>query len=293
MRVSASVQQALAAGQPVVALESTVISHGLPRPTNLALALELEDLIRAQGATPATVGIIHGEPVVGLGTDEITLLANATEVEKVSLWNLAATVIQGRHGATTVSATAFLASRAGIEVFATGGIGGVHRGEVHDVSADLYALERYPVLVVASGAKSILDLEATVETLETLGVPVVGYRTGTLPGFYLRDTGIAISARVESPQEAAQLWKTQRSLGLGGMILANPIPQAAALERQAVERWLKQALADAQRSHTSGKALTPFLLDRLRSLSHNRTLEANLALLRDNAVLAAQVAAGG
>ncbi len=287
------VRDALAAGRPVVALESTVIAHGLPRPLNLDCARELEALVRANDATPATVAVLGGRLRIGLTDAELTHLATTDAVAKLSRRDLATVMAQGGDGATTVAATLICARLAGIGVFATGGIGGVHRGAEHsfDVSADLTELARSPVTVVCAGAKSILDLPKTLEVLETWGVPVLGYGCDRFPGFYVRDTGLGVDARVDDPEAVARIVQARRTLGLdGGEVVAVPAPESAALDPEQMEAWIGIALAEAQAAAVHGKALTPYLLARLAELSDGQSLQANLALLRHNAAVASQLA---
>jgi pseudouridine-5'-phosphate glycosidase len=294
LEVRPEVATALAAGSAVVALESTVVAHGLPPPDNLETALAMEARVRAAGATPATVGLIEGRLVVGLSPEELARFAAAeTPVAKVSRRDLAPVLAAGGLGATTVAATLVAARLAGIRVFATGGIGGVHPGGENslDVSADLQALARNPVAVVAAGAKSILDLPRTLELLETLGVPVVGYGCRNLPAFYCRDSGLELAAEVAGPAEAAALLAAHWDLGLeGGVLIAAPIPAADALPETEVAAWIARAEAEAAAEGIAGKALTPFLLSRLHALSDGRTLAANRALLLNNAAIAAEIA---
>jgi pseudouridine-5'-phosphate glycosidase len=292
--IRAEVARALDAGRPVVALESSLISHGLPRPRNLATARRLEAVAREEGAVPATVALLDGRLRVGLSDAEIEDLATAEGVAKVSRRNLAAVLAGKGRGAATVAATAAAAALAGIRVFATGGIGGVHRGGEAslDVSADLGALARSPVAVVSAGAKSILDLERTLEVLETWGVPVVGYRTDDFPAFFSHSSGLALEARVDTPEAAAELMRAHWGLGLtGGLLFANPIPKDAAVEPEVLETWMAAALAEAAARGVSGKAVTPFLLERLNRQSGGRTLDANVALLEHNARIGARIAA--
>jgi pseudouridylate synthase len=292
IRSSFEVTQALARGRPVVALESTVLAHGLPRPRNLEVGRGLEDEVRAGGAVPATVGVVRGEPIVGLSSAEMERLATADGVLKLSTRDLGVPVARSLDGATTVAATMWMAHRAGISVFATGGIGGVHRGEAHDVSADLTELGRTPMLVVCAGAKSILDLPATREALETAGVLVVGYQTDELPAFYARESGIAVDARVDDPAQAAALWRAHRGLGLpGAVLLCVPPPAGHALPAQEVDGAIREALRGAEEQGIRGKEVTPFLLRAVAERTGGRSLEANVALLRNNARTAAQVAA--
>ena len=291
--VRPAVADAVAAGAPVVALESTVIAHGLPQPRNLETALRLEALVRDAGAVPATIGVMAGRVVVGLSTTEVEALADADAVTKVSRRDLAYVVAGGAMGATTVAATMIAAAAAGIAVFATGGIGGVHRGGEAslDVSADLAELARTPVAVVCAGAKAILDVPRTLEVLETQGVPVVGFGTDRFPAFYVRDSGIAVAARVDSADAAAAVIAAHRRLGLGGgLVIANPPPAAQAMAASEVEALIAAALAAAAAAGVHGKDVTPFLLDQLARASNGRTLETNIALLEDNARLGARIA---
>ena len=307
LEIRPAVAAALASGDPVVALESTVIAHGLPVPRNLEVAERLEEIVRDAGATPATVGLVDGRAVIGLTRDQIRMLAasrtsgsdgppggaETEEVAKVSLPDIGAVLAGGRRGATTVAATAHLAARAGIRVFSTGGIGGVHRGGETslDISADLFALAHTPIAVVCAGAKAILDLGRTLEVLETLGVPVVGYRTREFPAFYTRESGLRLEHQVESPEEAAHLVRAHWQAGLEtGVVLCNPPPAESALLRAEVDAWIARADGEAANASVHGKVLTPWLLARLADLSGGRTVESNVALLEDNARLAAGVA---
>jgi pseudouridine-5'-phosphate glycosidase len=293
LEVRPEVAAALAAGKAVVALESTVIAHGLPRPHNLETARSMEAAVRAEGAVPATIGLVKGRMVAGLSSDEITHLANTEGVAKVSRRDLSAVLHSGKLGATTVAATMFIAAQAGIRVFATGGIGGVHRGaeDTFDISADLFELARTPVAVVCSGAKIILDLPRTLELLETLGVPVVGYGTSEFPGFYARESGLALDSRVDTPDAAARLIATQWGLGLSsGIVIGSPPPAASALPRQELERLIESALKSAAAAGIRGKLVTPYLLQCLAKESGGRTLETNIALLVENSRVAARIA---
>jgi pseudouridine-5'-phosphate glycosidase len=289
-KLSKEVQAAREKGGPLVALESTVITHGLPRPQNLQLARDMEETVRAEGATPATITVVAGRICVGLEPEELERLANDGQARKLSSRDLAAAVANGASGGTTVAGTLVVAAQAGLHVFATGGIGGVHRGSQWDVSADLGVLAKQPVLVVCAGAKAILDLPATLEQLETLGVPVVGYQTDEFPAFYSIESGLATSARVDSAVEAAAVARVHWELGGAGILLAAPPPAASALPRKDVEAWIEQALREAEDQNISGQAVSPFLLKRVSELSEGRSLAANLALLKNNARLAAQVA---
>ena len=288
------VRAALAEGRPVVALESTIVSHGMPWPRNLETALAVEAEVRAHGAVPATIAVLDGRLKAGLLPGEIERLAKAgAGMAKASRRDLPLLVARGASGATTVAATMIVAGLAGIHVFATGGIGGVHRGAEtsFDISADLQELARTPVAVVCAGAKSILDLGLTLEYLETHGVPVLGYRTDRLPDFFCRESPFGVDARVEEPAEAARVMKAQWALGLGGgLVLANPVPPAHSMPRDVVDRAISQALEEARVARVGGKALTPFLLERINALTGGTSLSANIALVLDNARLAAQVA---
>ena len=287
------VAEALEAGTAVVALESSLISHGLPFPDNLETARALEDIVLQEGAVPATVGIVEGCAVIGLGADEMMHFARSDEISKASRRDLAVALARREHGATTVAATMIFCARAGIRVLATGGIGGVHRGAetTMDISADVMELARSDVAVVCSGAKSILDIAKTLEVLETQGVPVVGYRSDRFPAFHARDSGFRVYARADTPAEAAEIVAARRMLGLGGgVLIANPVPKESAIDGALLEGWIDGALAEAADHGVTGSELTPFLLERLAERSGGRTLAANKALLRCNATLAARIA---
>ena len=287
------IADAIAGGRPVVALETTVVTHGLPHPDGVAAALAVENEIRQGGAIPATIGILRGAVRVGLTNAELNELATTRDVVKVNLSNLAATVAAGRPGSTTVAATMFAAHANGIRVFATGGIGGVHRdaGSSGDVSADLTALSRIPIAVVCAGAKAILDLPRTVEMLETLGVPVFGFQTNEFPAFYRRSSGLPVDRRMDTIEELACAARMHVALNLGtGVLIANPIPVSDELPAETYERALETALLDAERQDVRGRDVTPFLLERLRALSGGESVRANLALLVNNARVAAQLA---
>ena len=294
VELSREVAAALDAGAPVVALESTIVAHGMPWPQNVETAIGVEDAIRAAGAVPATVAVIDGRPKAGLTHDELTLLGRGgAAVAKVSRRDLPIVVARGATGATTVAATMIVAALAGIRVFATGGIGGVHRGAEtsFDISADLQELARTPVAVVCAGAKSVLDLRLTLEYLETHGVPVIGYRTDHLPAFYVRDSGLGVDVRVDEPGEIARVMQSQWSLQFrGGLVVANPIPQANALSPERIEDATAQALREACEGGIEGKALTPFLLAHVNALTGGDSLRSNIALVRNNAELAARIA---
>ena len=286
VRINAKVEKALREGGAVVALESTVMTHGLPRPRNLELALDLERLVQESGAVPATIGIIAGELIVGLEREELERLATV-KAEKASLWNLAALLAQKQDAGTTVATTLHAAAHVGIKVFATGGIGGVHSGP-YDESADLMALARYPLVTVCAGPKSVLNVPATLERLESLGVPVVGYGTNTLAGFHVRETAHPVPIRCDTPLEVARCFQSQLSLGLStALLLCKPVSEG--LEPQELQSWIRQSQAEAAQDH-AGKDVTPFLLARLAELSEGRSVEVNIRLLKENAQLAASVA---
>jgi pseudouridine-5'-phosphate glycosidase len=288
------VRAALADRRPVVALESTIIAHGMPFPQNVATALQVQAEVRAHGAVPATVAIIEGRLKAGLSDGEIERLGrDGGEIAKVSRRDLPFVVAAGASGATTVAATMIVAAQAGIRVFATGGIGGVHRGAAQsfDISADLQELARTPVAVVCAGAKAILDLGLTLEYLETQGVPVVGYRTDTLPAFYCRDSAHRVGHRLDDAAAIARVMHTQWSLGLGaGLVVANPVPEAFALPRGLVDEAIDQALQDALAQRITGARATPFLLARVAELTGGDSLTANMQLVMNNARLAATIA---
>jgi len=285
--------RAVARKAPLVALETTVVTHGLPHPEGIRTALAVEQVVREAGATPATIGIIGGAIRIGLTRTELELLATTPHVAKINLSNLAAAVSSGQPGSTTVAATMFAAFASGIRVFATGGIGGVHRdaSETGDISADLTALSRIPVAVVSAGAKAILDLPRTVEMLETLGVPVFGVGTDEFPGFYRRSTGLPVDRRYDSIAELASAVRMHWSLGLGtGVLIANPIPTAEEMPSELYDRALHTALSEADAHGIRGRAVTPFLLDRIYAVTGGESARANVALLRHNAHIAARLA---
>ena len=276
---------------PLIALESTVIAHGLPYPRNYETALHLESVARAAGAEPRTCGFWAGEPVAGLTPEQIAYFARGEDVIKASLRDIAIVAARGLHAATTVAATMWIAHRHGIQVFATGGLGGVHRGQDYDESADLTALATIPVLVVCAGAKAILDLPRTRERLETLGVPVIGYGVDEMPAFYTRSSGLPVDARCDSPEEAAAIWKAHRRLGLHtGMLVTVPVPEEAALDEGVAHAAIEEALAAAAAAGVKGKAITPFLLAHIAEHTGEAALRANLALLENNTRIAAAIA---
>ncbi|MBN8186494.1 pseudouridine-5'-phosphate glycosidase [Salipiger thiooxidans] len=293
LSLSAPVAEALAQGAPVVALESTIITHGMPWPRNLEMARKVEDTIRDEGAVPATVAVIEGKLCVGLDDAQLESLAQARGVAKLSRADLAVCMAQGGTGATTVAATMIAAARAGITCFATGGIGGVHRGaeQNFDISADLQELAQTPVTVVCAGAKAILDLPKTLEVLETLGVPVIAYGQDQLPAFWSREAGLRAPLRMDNPLEIARAAAMRAALGLpGGQLVANPIPAEAEIPREVLAPVIARATADAEAHGIRGKSLTPYLLQRIFELTEGRSLEANIALVLHNAKLGARIA---
>lgn len=294
LRVSDAVRDALASGTPVLALESTIFTHGLPRPRNVDIALESEDIVRAAGAVPATIGVHHGQPVVGLSADEIRELAYDDGVVKASIRDLCYAAVTKKNAGTTIASTAFLARAAGIDVFSTGGLGGVHHGAAatFDESADMFALAEIPIVLVSSGAKAILDIPATLERFETLSVPVVGYRTDRYPGFYVVDSGYPLSARVESPADVATMVAAQKGLGITSAILvANPVPADEQLDPRELDGVLERAWAALDEQGIHGQGTTPFLLDYIRVATEGRSLDANVALYQNNVRLGAAIAA--
>lgn len=291
VQLGAEAGAAHAEGRALVALESTVIAHGLPRPMNLTTAARLEQLVREEGAVPATVAILEGRLRAGLSAPELSQLANLEGVRKVSRRDLPLAVARGWNGATTVSTTMWIAHRAGIEVFATGGIGGVHRGALPDVSADLPELAATPLVVVCSGAKSVLDLAATREWLETHGVTVIGYGCDYLPAFYTRRTELKVDARCDAPEEVAEIARARRELETPAAILVTvPVPPEAEIDESLMKAVLDEALAAAEAESIGGRELTPFLLSRMAEQSGGATLKANVALLENNARVAARIA---
>ena len=293
--VAPEVREALAAGRPVVALESTIISHGMPYPKNVETALLVEQTIRDNGAVPATIAVIGGRLKAGLSRDEIEYLGKAgRSVAKASRRDLPALVARGADGATTVATTMIIAHMAGIRIFATGGIGGVHRGAevTMDISADLEELAQTPVMVVCAGAKSILDLGLTLEYLETKGVPVIGYGTEELPAFYTRQSGFRVDYRVDSPEELAAIYRAQRDMDYkGGMLVTNPIPAEYAMDKAVIDKAIDEALRAAEAQGIRGKETTPFLLAKVVELTGGDSLESNIKLVLNNAALAAKTAA--
>ena len=293
--VNPEVAKAVAEGKPVVALESTIISHGMPYPQNVETALKVERIIRENGAVPATIAILGGRLKAGLTPDEIEYLGKAGQaVTKASRRDLPVLVAQGKDGATTVTTTMMIAHMAGINIFATGGIGGVHRGAetTMDISADLEELAHTPVMVVCAGAKSILDLGLTLEYLETHGVPVIGYGTKELPAFYTRRSGFSVDYELDTPEELAAAFKAQRDLGLkGGMLVTNPIPEEYAMDYDTINNAIDEAIRESIRDGIHGKATTPYLLAKVKDLTGGDSLESNIRLVFNNAAVAAKTAA--
>jgi pseudouridylate synthase len=294
LSISPEVRSALAEGRPVVALESTIIAHGMPYPKNVETALRVEQAIRTAGAVPATCAILDGQFRAGLTPDEIERIGQTgAAMPKASRRDIPYLLSMSLHGATTVASTMIAAHLAGIRIFATGGIGGVHRGAETsmDISADLQELAQTPVAVVCAGAKSILDLGRTLEYLETFGVPVLGYQTDDLPAFYTRKSGFGVDYRLNTPQDIAHLLRVKWELGFrGGAVVANPVPEAFALDAVVMENAIAEALAEAARQRITGKAITPFLLGRIEQLTGGESLRANIELVCNNAVLAAEIA---
>lgn len=293
LECSHEVEAALAAGKPVVALESTIISHGMPYPKNVETALAVERVVREQGAVPATIAVLGGKLKAGLSGEEIAYLGKKGTVHKASRRDLPILHALGRDGATTVAATMIVAHLAGISVFCTGGVGGVHRGgeNTMDISADLEELAQTPVIVVCAGVKSILDIGRTLEYLETKGVPVVGYRTAEMPAFYTRKSGFGVDYRLDTPEEVAASFHAKREMKIpGGMLVANPIPEQYAMDADYINGKIDEAVADAERRGIKGKGITPFLLDEIQKITGGESLEANIRLVFNNAVVASKIA---
>ncbi len=290
IKYSKEVAAAKSQGRPIVALESTIISHGLPRPTNLEVALEVEDLVRSQGATPATIAIIDGEIFVGLEYEQLYRIANDENIVKASTRDLAIVCADGKSAATTVAATSHIAHLADVEVFATGGLGGVHRGHVYDESADLTELAKTKVIIVCAGVKSILDVAGTLERLETLAIPVLGYLTNKFPGFYLTDSGFKLEHRVESVDEIAKIWGLRQSLNTDdtAIIVANPVINQ--MDKHLHDQILEAGLSAATKANITGKGVTPFLLEHFHTTSNGESLRVNIEIIKANSKLAAQIA---
>ncbi len=292
MKVSDEVLEALQIGKPVVALESTIIAHGMPYPKNVEIALNVEDEVRKEGAVPATIGVINGVIIVGMSKDEIEYIGKAKNVLKLSTREIPYCVALKMDGATTVSATSYIAEIAGIEVFATGGIGGVHRGasDTFDISRDLDELSERDIIVVSAGAKSILDLPKTLEYLETKGVLVLGFGTSEFPAFYTRKSGLTV-LRVDTPEEIASIYGKKQSIGIESAILvANPIPKKYEIPKDVVDQWIDEAVKESMEKGIKGKKLTPFLLSKIVEISNGKALDANIELVKNNARVAAKIA---
>ncbi|MCR3955578.1 MAG: pseudouridine-5'-phosphate glycosidase [Gudongella sp.] len=293
LHISSNVKKALEDGKPVVALESTIISHGMPYPQNVETALRVEEIIRSNGAVPATIGIINGKLIAGLTSEEIDYMGKTSGIAKVSRRDIPYIVSAGKDGATTVASTMIIAEMAGIKIFATGGIGGVHRGAetTMDVSADLEELSQTGVAVVCAGAKSILDIGLTLEYLETKGVPVLGYKTDELPAFYTRKSGFSVDYNMDSPKEIADLLRVKWDLELhGGVVVANPIPEEFSMDESFITGIIEKAVVEAQEKGIKGKDTTPFLLAKIKEITGGDSLAANIELVYNNAKLAAQIA---
>ncbi|HHW57827.1 MAG TPA: pseudouridine-5'-phosphate glycosidase [Clostridia bacterium] len=291
--LSKEVKEAMEEKKPVVALESTIISHGMPYPENIETAKTLENIVREHGAIPATIAIINGRIKIGLSEEELEFMGTSKEILKASRRDLPVVLAKGLSAATTVSATMICANLAGIKMFVTGGIGGVHRGaeQTFDISADLQELANTDVAVVCAGAKAILDLPRTLEYLETFGVPVVGFKTSEFPAFYTRESGLKVDYKVDDEIEAAKIIKTKWDLGLkGGVLIANPIPEEYALDKAYIDKVIEDALYEAEKRNIKGKEITPFLLDKIKDLTQGKSLKANIELVKNNAHVGAKIA---
>lgn len=291
--LSKEVKEAMEEGKPVVALESTIISHGMPYPENIETAKTLENIIRGHGAIPATIAIINGRIKIGLSEEELEFMGTSREILKASRRDLPAVLAKGLNAATTVSATMICANLAGIKVFVTGGIGGVHRGaeQTFDISADLQELANTDVAVICAGAKAILDLPRTLEYLETFGVPVVGFKTWEFPAFYTRESGLKVDYKVDDEKEAAKIIKTKWDLDLkGGILIANPIPEEYALDKAYIDKAIEDALYEAEKRNIKGKEITPFLLDKIKDLTQGESLKANIELVKNNTYVGTKIA---
>ncbi|MDY6894505.1 MAG: pseudouridine-5'-phosphate glycosidase [Thermotogota bacterium] len=293
LEIKEEVYQALKKNRPIVALESTIISHGMPYPQNVEVAKNVEDTIRERGAVPATIAIIDGKMKVGLSKEELEFMATSKNILKASRMDLPVILAKGFNAATTVAATMIIAELAGIKVFVTGGIGGVHRNaqETFDISADLQELAKTNVAVISAGPKAILDLQLTKEYLETFGVPVIGYQTDELPCFFSKESGISVPYRVETPKEIAHIMKAKWDLGLqGGIFIANPIPKKYSMDFEEINKTIDNAIAEAKKPKIKGKELTPFLLSKINELTKGESLKANIELVYNNAKLGAEIA---
>jgi len=293
LNIADEVMEAKENKKPIVALESTIISHGMPYPENIAMASKVESIIRENGAVPATIALIEGKIKIGINKDELEYMASSKDILKASRRDIPVVVARRLSAATTVAGTMICASLAGIKVFATGGIGGVHRGaeKTFDISADLQELSKTDVAVVSAGAKSILDLKLTMEYLETMGVPVIGYGTNEFPAFYTRQSGIFVNYKLDTPEDVAAVILAQINLGYkGGMVIANPIPEEYSMDKDLIDRVIKDAIGEAEREKITGKDLTPFLLTKIKDITEGKSLDANLKLVYNNAELAAKIA---
>ncbi len=293
LHIQDEIRDALDTGKPVVALETTIVSHGMPYPENIETARLLERTIRDEGAVPATIAILDGIIHIGIDDEQLEFLGTSKDIVKASRRDLPAVFAKKLHAATTVATTMICADMAGIRIFATGGVGGVHRGaqETFDISADLQELARTSVAVISAGSKSILDLPLTLEYLETMGVPVLGYRTDELPAFYTRESGLPVDYRIDSPEEAAAMLHAKWDNNLtGGVMITNPIPKQYAMDKAEIDRAIEEAVSDAKAQHIEGKRVTPFLLDRVKELTGGKSLTTNIALVRHNAQVAAMIA---
>lgn len=289
--ISHEINRALSLSLPIVALESTVITHGLPRPQNLSLARDMEENVREEGAVPATIAVLKGKVRIGMNGGDLDELAKASHPRKVSQRDFATAMVKAEDGGTTVAGTMFAAQQSGIKVFATGGIGGVHKESSFDISTDLQALASIPMIVVCAGAKAILDLPATLEYLETMAVPVVGYQTDNFPAFYSRESGLKVSAKLDTPDEIVKFAQAHWGMGMNSAVLVTqPVPGGDAIPKADADKWDEQASKEAIKKKIHGQALTPFLLGRINELSGGQSLRANLSLLLNNARLAAQIA---
>ncbi|MCD6120707.1 MAG: pseudouridine-5'-phosphate glycosidase [Spirochaetales bacterium] len=293
LNIADEVMEAKENKKPIVALESTIISHGMPYPENIAMASKVESIIRENGAVPATIALIEGKIKIGINKDELEYMASSKDILKASRRDIPVVVARRLSAATTVAGTMICASLAGIKVFATGGIGGVHRGaeKTFDISADLQELSKTDVAVVSAGAKSILDLKLTMEYLETMGVPVIGYGTNEFPAFYTRQSGIFVNYKLDTPEDVAAVILAQINLGYkGGMVIANPIPEEYSMDKDLIDSVIKDAIGEAEREKITGKDLTPFLLTKIKDITEGKSLDANLKLVYNNAELAAKIA---
>jgi len=293
LEVSPEVQEALNLGKPVVALESTIIAHGMPYPENIKTAKEVEQVVRENGAVPATIVILKGKMKVGISDEELEFLAKSNDIHKVSRRDIPFIISQKLYGATTVAATMIIAEMAGIKVFVTGGIGGVHRGasDTFDISADLQELTKTNVAVVSAGPKAILDIGLTLEYLETHGVPVIGFQTNDMPAFYTRTSGFKVDVRIDTPKEIVELLKTKWDLGLnGGVVIANPIPKEFEMDKKIIDQAIDSALYNAKKNTITGKNITPFLLDSIKNITGGKSLASNIKLVKNNAEVGSKIA---